>query len=415
MEYSPPPLFKQGASARVKVVFFSLAAIMLLVIDARFQALNMVRQGVGSVLYPLQMLALVPRDAVHNMGDYFTRLTTLERENASLRRSQLTQAVLAQQGQQLQYENAQLRRLLATGQQVAVKSVMAEILYDARDNFNRRVILSRGLNHGIALGQPVIDDKGVVGQVTRVFPLTSEVTLLTDKDQAIPVQVQRNGLRSVIYGKGQVGSLELRVPSNADIKVGDILVTSGIDGIYPAGLFVARAAVVENNATSTFERIACLPIAGLDRHKEVLVLLVDTHIESRPLNDESKPKKINRRVTRDNIDSGVIKAKEVAKEPVPETGKNPDKNANLNANPNPNPNPHATLTTEKVLDKGSGKATDKVTNTVAAKGAGKVSGKVAEKVSGNVAGKAPDKVFAKTADKVAGRAPDKEKSKEARP
>lgn len=304
MEYSPPPLFKQGASARVKVVFFSFVAIMLLVIDARLQTLNLARQVVGSALYPLQMLAIMPRDMLRNMGDYFTELSTLENENTALKRNQLMQSLSVADDQHLKMENAQLRRLLATSATVPVKSILAEILYDARDSFTRRIILNRGLKQGIALGQPVIDDQGVVGQVTRVFPLTAEVTLLTDKDQAIPVQVQRNGLRSVVYGKGQVGSLELRVPSNADIKAGDILVTSGIDGIYPPGLMVARATVVENNATTTFERIACLPIAGLDRHKEVLILLVDTHIEARPDDEDgSKPKKIIRHVTRDSSET----------------------------------------------------------------------------------------------------------------
>ncbi|MET3106758.1 rod shape-determining protein MreC [Oxalobacteraceae bacterium GrIS 1.18] len=316
MEYSPPPLFKQGASARVKVVFFSLVAILLLVIDARLQTLNLARQVVASALYPLQMLAVMPRDMVRGMGDYFAQVSKLENENATLKRAQLSQSLSVAQDQQLKIENAQLRRLLATSETVPVKSVMAEILYDARDSFTRKIILNRGLKNGIALGQPVIDDQGVVGQITRVFPLTAEVTLLTDKDQAIPVQVQRNGLRSVVYGKGQVGSLELRVPSNADIKAGDVLVTSGIDGIYPPGLMVARATRVENNATTTFERIACLPIAGLDRQKDVLVLLVDTHIEARPEEEDGKPRKVVRHVTRDNVEPGAAKVKEDNKDEV---------------------------------------------------------------------------------------------------
>jgi rod shape-determining protein MreC len=321
MEYSPPPLFKQGASARVKVVFFSFVAIMLLVIDARLQTLHLARQIVGSALYPLQMLAVAPRDMARNLGDYFTRLSSLEYENSTLKKNQLMQSLAVQQDGQLRVENAQLRKLLSASETVAVHSILAEILYDARDSFTRRIILNRGLKHGVALGQPVIDDQGVVGQITRVFPLTAEVTLLTDKDHAIPVQVQRNGLRSVIYGKGQVGNLELRVPSNADIKVGDILVTSGIDGIYPAGLMVARATVVENNASTTFERIACLPIAGLDRHKDVLILMVDTHIEARPDEEDSKPKRIIRRVTRDSaeVNATPATATKLKEEPKPET------------------------------------------------------------------------------------------------
>ena len=257
------------------------------------------------------MLAVAPRDLARSAGDYFARVATLENENAALKHLQLEQSLNVQQGQQLKSENAQLKKMLATSESVPVKSILAEILYDARDTFTRRIVLNRGLKHGAALGQPVIDDQGVVGQITRVFPLTSEVTLLTDKDQAIPVQVQRNGLRSVVYGKGLLGNLELRVPSNADIKAGDILVTSGIDGIYPPGLMVARATAVENNASTTFERIACLPIAGLDRHRDVLILLVQTHIEARPDDEDSKPRKIIRRVTRDSAEAG--KAKEESK------------------------------------------------------------------------------------------------------
>ncbi|MCD6027372.1 MAG: mreC [Solimicrobium sp.] len=300
MNYNPPPLFKQGTSARVKVIFFALIAVALLVIDARMHTLVMVRQGMNVVLYPLQMLALMPRNAARNLGDYFSQLSTLQEENAQLKQAQLTQALELQQGRQLQHDNAQLRGLLTATKQVTVDSVMATILYDARDTFNRRVIINRGINHGLAAGQPVIDHQGVIGQVTRVFPLTSEVTLLTDKDQVIPVQVQRNGLRSVVYGKGQIANLEMRVPGNADINVGDILVTSGIDGIYPAGLAVARVTQIDNEATSTFGRVVCLPMAGLDHHKDVLVLLVDPTPWIPPVGEENKPKKINRRITRDS-------------------------------------------------------------------------------------------------------------------
>src|SRR5580698_579595 len=128
MEYSPPPLFKQGASARVKVVFFSLIAIMLLVIDARLQTLSLARQVVASALYPLQMLAIMPRDMINNMGDYFTQVSRLEKENTDLKRAQLTQSLNVAQDQQLKSENAQLRKLLATSASVPVKSIMAEIL-----------------------------------------------------------------------------------------------------------------------------------------------------------------------------------------------------------------------------------------------------------------------------------------------
>jgi len=276
MEYSPPPLFKQGASARAKVVFFSLIAIALLVADARMRSLSVIRQVVGSALYPLQMAALVPRDAFNRTGDYFTSLTSLQQENRNLTRELSVNAQLLQQSQQLFAENAQLRKLLGASERLLVKSLMSEILYDARDAFTRKIVLDRGSQNGVALGQPVIDDVGVVGQVTRLFPFTSEVTLLTDKDQAISVQVVRNGLRSVAYGRGQSGVLDLKfMATNADIQKGDTLVTSGIDGVFPAGLAVARVVQVENKSNDAFAHIVCQPSAGVDRNRQLLVLLVE--------------------------------------------------------------------------------------------------------------------------------------------
>lgn len=292
MEYSPPPLFKQGASARAKVVFFSLIALILLVADARMRSLGAIRQFVGTVLYPVQVVAMLPRDAAYMVGDYFTSLSALEKENKKLKQQQVANAQTLQQVHQLAAENDQLRKLLAANERLPVKSVMSEILYDARDAFTRKIVLDRGSRHGIAPGQPVIDDVGVVGQVTRVFPFTSEVTLLTDKDQAIPVQVVRNGLRSVAYGQGHSGVLDLRfMPTNVDIKSGDVLVTSGIDGVYPAGLAVAKVTNVESKSSDAFARIACQPMAGIDRNRQLLILLTDTRLPPRPEPEDKKQAK----------------------------------------------------------------------------------------------------------------------------
>jgi len=292
MEYSPPPLFKQGASARVKVVFFSLIAIVLLISDARFRSLNLVRQAVGTVLYPLQRVVLVPRDVILGMGSYFVSLSSIERENEALKLQQSVNAQRLQQSQQLATENSHLRRLLGASEQIPVPTIMSEILYDARDAFTRKLVLDRGARNGVAAGQPVIDDIGVVGQVTRVFPFTSEVTLLTDKDQAIPVQVVRSGLRSVAYGRGQSGRLVLRfMAANADVRNGDVLVTSGIDGVYPPGLAVATVTTVENKSTDAFAHIECQPTAGVDRNRHLLILLANAPVAPRPESEEDREKK----------------------------------------------------------------------------------------------------------------------------
>jgi rod shape-determining protein MreC len=283
MEYSPPPLFKQGAPARVKVTVFALLSIALLVVDARLHALTAVRQVAATVLYPFQMAALMPRDALANMGTYFSSISTLQKEVRDLKSQQVAMAQAMQQAQLQMAENAQLRRLMDAREHLPVRSMMSEILYDARDPSTRRVVLDRGSRNGVKLGLPVIDNAGVVGQITRVFPFTSEVTLLTDKEQAIPVQVLRNGLRSVAYGRGQSGLLDLRfVAPNADIQVGDVLVTSGLDGIYPAGLAVAKVIQVENVAQGAFGRVVCQPLAGIDRHRQLLVVMSDQPLPPRP-------------------------------------------------------------------------------------------------------------------------------------
>lgn len=292
MEYNPPPLFKQGASARAKVVIFALIAIGLLVVDARTNTLAMLRQFAGTALYPLQVAALAPRDALYAVGGYVASVTLLTRENNELKNEQTRNAQALQQRQFLSAENDHLRQLLAASERLPVKSVLGEMLYDTRDPFTRKIVLNRGSHHGVALGQPVIDDTGVVGQVTRLYPFTTEVTLLTDRDQAISVQVVRSGVRSVAYGRGQSGVLELRfIAANADIKKGDALVTSGLDGVYPAGLAVATVLSVEHKSADAFARIVCQPAAGIDRHQQFLILLNEQKIPPRPAPEEQKKEK----------------------------------------------------------------------------------------------------------------------------
>ena len=269
---SPPPFFKRGPAPFARLVFFLSLSLMLLVADLRFHTLEWVRMGVATLVWPLQRIAYLPVEAGGDLNKYFTGLATLQTENEALRRRQLATTHLLLRQEHLEQENRRLRALIDMKEKQPAQGRIAEILYAARDPFSRRVIVDNGLRDGVAAGQSVVDDIGVIGQVTRVFPMTSEVTLLTDKEQAIPVRVERNGLRAVLAGAG-AGNLELRfLAANADVQEGDILVTSGLDGVYLPCLPAAKVVKIDRDNSFSFARIRCVPLAGVERHGQVLIL-----------------------------------------------------------------------------------------------------------------------------------------------
>lgn len=279
--HAPPPFFKRGPAPLVRLVFFASLSVLLLVADLRFHTLEWTRLAVSTLVWPLQRAAWLPIDAVENFSDYFARLSALQKENETLRRRQLAATHLLLRQQHLEDENRRLRALLDMRAHQPVSGQIAEIIYAARDPFSRRVIIDKGMQHGIQPGQAVIDDLGVIGQVTRAFPLTAEVTLLTDKQQMIPVQVQRNGLRAVLAGAG--GGMELRfLAANAEVQPGDILVTSGLDDIYLPGLPVAKVDKIDRDNSYAFAHITCTPLAALEHHGLVLVLAPRAPLPPRP-------------------------------------------------------------------------------------------------------------------------------------
>jgi rod shape-determining protein MreC len=290
VEHGPPPLFNQGISARARLAFFSFLAVALIVIDSRAKLLETVRVGVGVVMFPVQRVLLVPRDVVDRVGEFFSTIGSLTRENEQLKRAAVERAQAVQQSQALVAENERLRKLLGARERVGNTSRLAQALYESRDRFSRKLVLDIGSNAGIEAGSPVIDNIGVVGQVTRVFPWTAEVTLLTDKDQTIPVQVVRNGLRGVAFGGIEPGTLDLRfMASNADLVNGDAVVTSGIDGVYPAGLSVATVTRVERTAKDQFARVVMTPTGGVQSYTHLLVLGVDrSQVPPKPADERKR-------------------------------------------------------------------------------------------------------------------------------
>jgi rod shape-determining protein MreC len=292
--HSPPPFFKRGPAPLARLIFFVIVSITLLVVDLRFKTLEWVRLAVAAAAWPLQKAAFLPIDAAGGFGDYFSRQSTLLGENERLRSQALESASLLLRQGHLEQENKRMRALLDMRERHPAEGRLAEIIYSARDPFSRRVIIDKGLQHGIAAGQAVVDELGVIGQVVRVFPLTSEVSLLTDKEQAIPVQVSRNGLRAVLAGAG-AGAMELRfLAANAEVQPGDVLVTSGLDGVYLPGLPVAKVSKIDRDNSFAFARITCEPIGGVERHGLVLVLGTRQSLPPQPeeeLTPKSKPAK----------------------------------------------------------------------------------------------------------------------------
>ena len=293
MEHTPPPFFNRGPAPLVRLAFFASLSLALLVLDARFRYTESLRGVLALAVYPLQVVARLPAALGERISGYFVSQSQLREENAELRARLLEASQGAQRFEAARAEAGQLRRLIGASERLPLKSQPAEIVYSGRDPYSRKVVIDKGSQNGVRAGSPVLDEAGVIGQVTRVHALAAEVTLLTDKDQAIPVQVVRNGLRAVAFGAGSSGMLELRfMAANAEIQNGDRLVTSGIDGTYPPGIPVATVARIERDAAYAFARIVCQPAAGVDGGRYVLV--VENEARRAPLPEEAGPERDRR-------------------------------------------------------------------------------------------------------------------------
>ena len=289
----PPPFFHRGPSPLARLTFFTLAAIAIMIADHRFQALERVRLSLSVLTHPLQQLAAMPSQALGRLADYFTAQERLLRENEGLKAKVLENSAAAQELRLLRAEQDQLRSLAAARARYD-GGILSEVLYTARNPFTRKIVVDRGMTQGVVAGMPVIDGAGVVGQVTSVGTFTSEVTLVTEKDQSVPVMVVRNGLRAIAVGSGKDGSIDVPfMPVSADVRNGDVLVTSGIDQTYPPGLLVAEVGSVEKNSARVFAKISARPAAGVENHRYVMLLPLPATAPPRPETraDEKKPAK----------------------------------------------------------------------------------------------------------------------------
>jgi len=273
LDRTPPPFFRQGPSALTKLAVFSALAVFLMAADSRLKYTQPIRAALATVLLPVQRALLVPVDLFEGGSEYLQGLTHAIAAEQDARAKLVAQAERAARVEQLAAENARLRALLDLRPALAVRSHTAEVLYEATDPYSRKLFIDRGSTHGVLLGSPVINDNGVLGQVTRVYPLSAEITLLADKDAAIPVLNPRTQQRSAAFGTGDGDLMELRfMAGNADVQVGDLLITSGVDGVYPPGLAVAAVVKVDRKVESGFARISLETKAKPDGVRHVLVL-----------------------------------------------------------------------------------------------------------------------------------------------
>lgn len=289
LDRAPPPFFRQGPSALSKLAVCSALALFLMVADSRFKVMQPVRVALATVLYPAQWLAMRPVLLFQNASQYFSSLREVQAAQDETNRKHNLQSQRANQVEQLSLENDRLRKLLGLRERLQSEGKAAQVIYDAADPYSRKVIIDKGMADHIGLGAPVLDESGVLGQVTRVYPLVSEVTLLTDRDHAIPVLNTRTGARGVAYGDASLhaDAMELRfMAANADVTAGDLLTTSGVDGIYPPGLPVARVERVERRVDAVFARIYCVPLSLVSGSAHVVVLDTATaKIPPRPVPD----------------------------------------------------------------------------------------------------------------------------------
>jgi len=299
LDRTPPPLFRQGLSALSKLTLCSALALFLMVSDVRYSVVRPLRSAIAEVLYPVQWLVMQPVNWVRGGSGYFQSLASAQAGTEAMRVTMARQTLKAQEAEPLRLENERLRQLLELRQRITTPAMAAQVLYDAADPFSRKIIIDRGTIHGVVAGSPVIDSYGVLGQVTRVYGSVSEVTLITDGDQAIPVLNTRTGVRGVAFGDFTAagGGLELRfTPADTDVQVGDVLSTSGVDGVYPPGLSVAQVNQVQRRSESVFARISLTPLGQVGGTIHVMVLQpVASQIAARPVEPAAASKPVARK------------------------------------------------------------------------------------------------------------------------
>lgn len=267
------PLFVHGPSPSFRALLAAALSIGLILADHRYHHLDALRSTLSVVVYPLHYLASLPSMLVRKVQGRMAEGEELRQRNRLLRRDNLVLKARLQQFEALEAENMRLRDLLGSSFRIGDRVLIAELLSVDLDPYRQQVLVNKGTSSGVFVGQPVLDANAVMGQVVRTNPLSATVLLITDPSHGLPVQINRNGLRTVAQGTGFINRLELpHLPKNADVQTGDLLVTSGLGGHFPPGYPVARVIDVGQEPGKPFATVIAEPTASLDRSREVLLV-----------------------------------------------------------------------------------------------------------------------------------------------
>ena len=266
------PLYGRGGSG-FRFTFYALLSVVAMYLDQRGHYLEQVRYVLQGAAYPIQLAVSSPPAAWRWLKDSFQSREVLQAENARLRAASRDLELRAMRYEALARENGELRGLHDALPPVADRWLAAEIVTVQVSGLRQRLLLNRGQSNGVFKGQAVLDDKGLIGQTTHVGPWSAEVILITDPEHAVPVRVERTGLRTIAVGAGDTSTLALPyLPGNADIKSGDLLVTSGLGGVFPEGYPVARVTEVHRDAVQPLAQVRAAPLAHIDTDTEVMLV-----------------------------------------------------------------------------------------------------------------------------------------------
>ena len=284
------PLFARGPSATFRMIVLVAASLALMTADHRWKSLEFVRSALSNIIYPLQYTIDLPIQFYYWSDEVFSSRQELLDKNREFEARHLENRVQLQKLDIIEKENERLRELLSATPKTTERLLIAEIINVDVDPFKQLIVLNKGRNSEVYLGQPIIDAKGIMGQIVHVGPLSSTAILITDASHALPIQIDRTGLRANAVGTGKIGQLNLRyLTHNVDIKVGDTLITSGLGGTFPPNYPVARITKVEHPAGEPFAYVEATPIAQLEQTREVLLVWRNTP-EEKPVDTKPEAK-----------------------------------------------------------------------------------------------------------------------------